>query len=271
MDFDWLSWLKLALRWVHIFASILWVGTTYYFTWLDGRFSALEKEGAKEGTPRQVWMVHSGGFYRVDKTKAFDPAFPLHWFQWEAAITWLSGFVLLGLIYYMGGVMVDESVRELSNGKAIAIGVAVIFGGWGIYDAMMRSPIGRSEKLAAAIGFALLVVLAWGLSQWLSGRAVYMHVGALLGTIMANNVSMRIIPSQKKMVAAVKAGQTPDAALAAGAKLRSKQNTFLAVPTVFLMLSNHFPTLTYGTRYGWVVLCVMVLVGWGAASWIRRA
>ena len=167
--------------------------------------------------------------------------------------------------------MVDESVRELSNGKAIAIGVAVIFGGWGIYDAMMKSPLGRSEKLAAAVGFALLAVLAWGLSQWLSGRAVYMHVGALLGTIMANNVSMRIIPSQKKMVAAVKAGQTPDAALAAVAKLRSKQNTFLAVPTVFLMMSNHFPTLTYGTRYGWAVLCVMVLVGWGAASLIRRA
>lgn len=272
MHFDWQSSLAAAVRWVHIFAGILWVGTTYYFTWLDGRFSALEKEGAKD-TPRQVWMVHSGGFYRVDKTKAFDPAFPLHWFQWEAAITWLSGFVLLGLVYYMGGAMVDESVREISNGKAIIIGLVVIFGGWAIYDAMMRSPIGRSEKRAAAIGFALLVALAWGLWQWLSGRAVYMHVGALFGTIMANNVSMRIIPSQKKMVAAVKAGQTPDAALAAGAKLRSKQNTFLAVPVVFLMMTYHLPpTLTYGSgRFGWVVLCAMVLVGWAAASWIRRA
>src|SRR6185503_3334049 len=140
MSFEWNAWITLAVRWVHIFASILWVGTTYYFTWLDGRFSELEKAGAGEaGAKPQVWMVHSGGFYRVDKTKTFDVAFPLHWFRWEAAITWLSGIVLLGLVYYAGGVMVDETVAELSNGRAVALGIAVLIFGWTIYDLTMSS------------------------------------------------------------------------------------------------------------------------------------
>jgi len=268
MDFDWNSWLILAVRWVHIFASILWVGTTYYFTWLDGRFTELERAGTKDG---RVWMVHSGGFYKVDKSKTFDVGQPLHWFRWEAAITWLSGMVLLALVYWLGGIMVDSSVADITNGRAVAIGAGVVIFGWAIYDGMMQSPLGRSEKAAAVVGFALIALLSWGLSRQLSGRAVYLHVGALFGTIMANNVWMRILPAQRKMVAAVGAGQTPDPALGARAKLRSKQNTFLAVPVVFLMLSNHFPTITYGARYGWVILCAMVLVGWAMASWIRRA
>ena len=268
MDLDWTLWLHLAARWTHIFASILWVGTTFYFTWLDGRFSEQEKAGS---TDPQVWMVHSGGFYKVDKTKIFDVGRPLHWFRWEAITTWTSGMVLLVLVYWAGGVMVDSSVADITNGRAVAIGAGVLIVGWIVYDAMMQSPIGKSEGLAAAIGFALIVLLSWSLSRWLSGRAVYMHIGALFGTIMANNVMQRIIPAQRRMVAAIKEGRTPDAALGARAKLRSKQNTFLAVPVVFLMLSNHFPTATYGSRLGWVVLCAMVLVGWAVARWVRRA
>ncbi len=216
-------------------------------------------------------MVHSGGFYKVAKSKSFDVGRTLHWFQWEAATTWLSGMVLLVLVYWIGGTMVDSSIADIANWKAVTIGVVVIFLGWGVYDGMMKSPIGRSERTAAIVGFALIAALAFTLSRWISGRALFIHVGALFGTIMANNVSMRIIPAQKKMVAAVREGRTPDAGLGASAKLRSKQNTFLAVPVVFLMMSNHFPTLTYGSSWGWAILCAMVLAGWAAASWIRRA
>jgi uncharacterized membrane protein len=268
MDFDWNQWLQLAVRWVHIFSAILWVGTTYYFTWLDGRMTELEKAG--QGSP-QVWMVHSGGFYKVDKTKLWDTSHHLHWFRWEAAITWLSGVFLLVQVYYLGGLMVDASVADISPGLAAGIGLGVLFLGWPIYDGLMKSPLGRSEVAAAVVGFLLVVALSWGLSQYLSGRAVYLHVGALFGTIMANNVWMRILPGQRRMVAAVREGRAPDPTWGAGAKLRSKQNTFLAVPTVFLMTSIHFPTITYGANRAWVVLCAMVLVGWAVARWVRRA
>jgi uncharacterized membrane protein len=271
------AWLIVLVRWVHIFSSILWVGTTYYFTWLDGRFTALEK-GSSDDTESAgyppgpaVWMVHSGGFYRVGKTKGFDQGEPLHWFRWEAALTWMSGLLLLLLVYWLGGVMTDATVADITNGRAVAIGAGVLIVGWTVYDLMMQSPIGRSEVAAATLGYALIVATAFGLSRWLSGRAVYLHVGALFGTIMAANVWMRILPSQRRMVTALREGRTPDAALGARAKLRSKQNTYLAVPVVFLMMSNHFPTLTYGSSHGWVVLCGMVLLGWGAVKWIRRA
>jgi uncharacterized membrane protein len=276
MDLDPRLWLTILLRWTHIFSSILWVGTTYYFTWLDGRFAALERETgsgppAAGAAPHEVWMVHSGGFYRVEKTKLFAREHPLHWFRWEAAITWLSGLTLLVLVYWTGGVMVDISVRELTDGQAIGIAIGVLVVGWTVYDLMMLSPVGRSQPLAATLGFALIAALAWGLSHFLGGRAVYMHVGALFGTIMAANVWMRILPAQRRMAAAVAEGRTPDSALGARAKLRSKQNTFLAVPTVFLMMSNHYPTATYGSDYAWQVLCGVVLLGWAAAAWIRRA
>ena len=268
MDFDFMEWLNLAARWVHVFAGILWVGSTYYFTWLDGRFT--EEETAANPKP-QVWMVHSGGFYVVEKTKVPDLTRHLHWFRWEAATTWLSGIVLLALVYYHGGLMVDASVRDLSDAAAIGIGVAVLFFGWPVYDGLMLSPLGKSDRLAALIFFGLIVLLAWGLSQVLSARAAYMHIGALFGSIMTANVWMRILPAQRRMIAAAREGKQPDAVLSARAKLRSKQNTYLAVPVVFIMISSHYPAATYGNRYGWLVLSAMVLLGWGAAKLIRRA
>jgi uncharacterized membrane protein len=257
------EWLNLAFRWTHVFAGILWVGQTYFFTWLDGRFT--DDEG-------QVWMVHSGGFYVVEKQKV-PSLMPrtLHWFRWEAAFTWITGVVLLTLVYYMGGVMTDDSVSGISTGAAIGIGVATLIAGWAVYDLLGQSPLGRSETAFAAVCFLLVVAVTYGLTHALSGRAAFMHIGAMFGTIMTANVWMRILPAQRKMVAALKAGQPPDAALAARAKLRSKHNTFMAVPVVFLMISNHFPGATYGNRYNWVVLPILVLVGWGAAKLIRRA
>ncbi len=257
------EWLNLIIRWVHIFAGILWVGQTYLFTWFDGRL-------AREAD--QVWMVHSGGFYVVGKQKTPELLRgKLHWFRWEAAITWLSGMGLLILVYYLGGVLVDDSVANISVGAGVAIGLGALLVAWATYDLLAQSPLVKSETRFASVAFVLVVAAAYGLSRLLSARAAYMHVGAMFGTIMAANVWMRILPAQRKMVAALQSGGTPDATLAARAKLRSKHNTFLVVPLVFLMISNHFPTATYGNSYNWEILSVLVLSGWGAAKLIRRA
>lgn len=267
------EWLNLLFRWVHVFAGIMWVGTTYYFTWLDARLTEEEKAAANTGTPATVWMVHSGGFYVVERRKVPDlVSRTLHWFRWEAGTTWLSGFGLLVLVYYLGGgVLVDADVRELSTGVAVAIGIGVILAGGFVYDVMMQTPLARNEKLFAAVAYVLIVILSYGLMQVFSARAAYIHVGAMFGTIMAANVWMHILPAQKKMIAALNEGRKPDDRLAAQAKLRSKQNTFLAVPVVFIMISHHYPGVTYGDRYNWIILSVLILLGWIAARFIRRA
>jgi len=267
------EWLNLILRWTHVFAGIMWVGTTYYFTWLDARLTEEEKAAVNTGNAAQVWMVHSGGFYVVERRKVPDlVSRTLHWFKWEAGTTWLSGFALLIVVYYLGGgALIDHDVRDISLGAAVGIGIAVIVAGWLVYDLLMLSPLGRNEILFAVIAYALIIGIAFSLAQVFSGRAAYIHVGATLGTIMAANVWMRILPAQKKMIAALKEGRKPDERLAAQAKLRSKQNTFMAVPVVFIMISNHFPGVTYGERYNWIILAVLVLAGWIAAKFIRRA
>ena len=267
------EWLNLIVRWIHVFAGIMWVGTTYYFTWLDARLTEEEKAVANTGTPAQIWMVHSGGFYVVEKRKVPDLASrTLHWFRWEAGTTWLSGMALLIILFYLGGgALIDPDVYDISLMTAIGLGIGLLVVGWVIYDLIMISPLGRNEKLVAVIFYALLVATAYGLTLVFTGRAAYIHVGALMGTIMVGNVWMRILPAQKKMIAAINAGQKPDDALSGQAKLRSKQNTFMAVPVVFIMISNHFPGVTYGERYNWVILAVLILVGWGAAKFIRRA
>jgi len=267
------EWLNLILRWIHVFAGIMWVGTTYYFTWLDARLSEEEKAVANTGETARIWMVHSGGFYVVEKRKVPDlVSRTLHWFRWEAGTTWLSGFALLVLVYYVGGgALVDTDVSDISVGAAIGVGIGVLVVGWIVYDLMMLSPLRKNEKVFAVIAYLMIVGVTYGLCRVFSGRAAYIHVGALLGTIMAANVWMRILPAQKKMIAALNAGQKPDDALSAQAKLRSKQNTFMAVPVVFIMISNHFPGVAYGDQYNWAVLAVLILVGWVAAKFIRRA
>jgi uncharacterized membrane protein len=267
------EWLNLLFRWTHVFAGIMWVGTTYYFTWLDARLTEEEKAVANTGVAPQVWMVHSGGFYVVEKRKVPDlVSRTLHRFRWEAATTWLSGFALLVLLYYIGGgVLVDPDVRDISVGTAVALGIGVIIAGGVVYDVMMMSPLGRHEKVFAVVAYVLIVALAFGLTRVFSGRAAYIHVGAIFGTVMAANVWMHILPAQKRMIAALNEGRKPDERLSAQAKLRSKQNTFMAVPVVFIMISNHFPGVSYGERYNWIILSVLILLGWIAAKFIRRA
>jgi len=265
------EWLNLSVRWFHVFAGIMWVGQTYYFTWLDGQFTKLEKRADSHATASKVWMVHSGGFYTVEKQKSLGVApEQVRWFRWEALMTWLAGVILLVLVYYLGDGLIDPDVADISKQAGIAIGVAAMFAGWIIYDLVARSSLGKSEAAFAAFGLVMTAVAAWGLTHIFSGRAAYIHVGAIFGTIMTLNVWMRILPAQRKMIAAAAAGETFDASLGAQAKLRSKHNTFLAVPVVFLMLSSHFPVATYGNHYGWEIMVALVVAGWFAAKLIRE-
>ena len=262
-------WLNLILRWAHVFAAIMWVGTTYYFTWLDARLH--EEAAAGTDEKAQVWMVHSGGFYVVEKEKRPGTR-TLHWFRWEAFMTWLSGFLLLTLMAYLGGGsgIADPDVLDISGRTAILIGIGTLVVGWVVYDLLVQSPLGKNEMLFAAIAYILVVCAIYGLTHMLSGRWAYLHLGAMFGTIMVSNVWMRILPAQKRMIAATKEGREPDQRLAARAKLRSKHNTFMVVPTVFLMISNHYAN-TYGSRYNWIIASVLILLGWAAAKIIRRA
>jgi uncharacterized membrane protein len=260
------EWLNLLIRWMHVFAGILWIGQTYLFSWLDARL----EEATQANPSAQVWMVHSGGFYLVGRQKVPE-LLPqkLHWFKWEAASTWLTGMMLLILVYHAGGLMVDESVSQLSTGSAVALGICLLPVAWVIYDLLWRSPLTRFPLAAASLSFILLVAIAFGLTHLLSGRAAYIHVGAMIGTLMAANVWLRILPAQRQMVAAIQKRMTPDAALAARAKARSKHNTYMVVPLVFIMISNHFPSASYGHEYNWAILGLLVLVGFGAAKVLR--
>jgi len=268
VDFNLSEWLNLIVRWIHVFAGILWIGQTYFFTWLDGRFSEFvdAATGKAEG---HVWMVHSGGFYVVEKQKV-PRMMPqhLHWFRWEAAITWLSGITLLVLVYYLGGLMFNESVEE---NTAILAGVALLVVAWPIYDFLWRSKLAEDEIIGVVISYLLVVAVTLGLMYFMDGRAMYIHVGAMFGTLMTANVWMRILPAQRKMVAALKEGKEVDLKLANQARTRSKHNTFMVMPVVFIMISNHFPTASYGTPYNWQVLSLLILLGWGVAKIVRRA
>ncbi|HEY4641873.1 MAG TPA: urate hydroxylase PuuD [Thermoanaerobaculia bacterium] len=251
MHIDIRDWLNLGLRWFHVFAAIMWVGQTFFFTWLDRRFH----------TEKNVWMVHSGGFYIVDKQKVPELRDQtLHWFKWEAALTWLSGIALLILVYYTGGLM--------PGAKQIGISVAAIIIGWIVYDLMWISPLAKYDVAGAVISYLLLVAAIYGSSRVFESRASWLQIGAMLGTFMAANVWMRILPAQRQLIAATRAGQPADMTLAERAKNRSKHNTFIVLPVVLIMLSSHFPMASEG--YDWRVLSVLVLVGWGVAGVIRR-
>jgi len=265
------EWLNLFVRWFHVFAGIMWVGQTYYFTWLDGQFGKLEKKADSNAATSKVWMVHSGGFYTVEKQKSLGVApEQVQWFRWEALMTWVAGVILLVLVYYLGDGLIDPDVADISKQAGIAIGVASMIAGWIIYDLAARSSLGKSQTAFAGFGLVLTAAAAWGLTHVFSGRAAYIHVGAIFGTIMTLNVWMRILPAQRKMIAAAAAGEKFDSSVGGQAKLRSKHNTFLAIPVVFLMLSNHYPVATYGNHYAWEIMLALIVAGWGAAKLIRE-
>ncbi len=261
---DLYQWIHLLVRWFHVVAGVLWIGQTAFFGWLDTR---MRVEADDEGNER-VWMVHSGGFYLV--TKQVHPKLvprTLHWFRWEAAATWVSGMVLLVQIYYVSGMLVAGGQSSSSAIPWIGLGVLVV--GWLVYDGLWKL-LEHYERVATARSLGLLTAAAFGLAQIMNGRAAYIHVGALMGTVMAANVWMRILPAQRLTVSALEAGEDPDPAPALRAKKRSSHNTFLALPLIFIMLSNHFPTLSYGHRYNWVMLAFFVALGFFARGLMNR-
>jgi uncharacterized membrane protein len=266
------EWSNLILRWIHVLAGIFWIGQTYYFTKLEGRMALDEEAARNSGRLPQVWLVHSGSFSLVEKQSSPKsvPA-KFYWFRWEALITWISGFLLLGLLYYSGGLLLDDSVSSIGMGTGVAIGLGTLFLGFGVYEGLWRSPLGRTPLLAGTICYLLVVALAYGLTHLISGRAAYIHIGALFGTIMAANVWMGILPATRKMLEAIRTGKPIDQKLAERAKGRTIHNTYMTVPLIFLMISNHFPTATYGAEYNWLILSALVLAGAISAKIIYKA
>lgn len=259
MDFDLSEWINLGARWIHVMAAIMWVGQTYFFSWLDHRFPEQLSTNPQDN---QAWMVHSGGFYIVEKQR-IPKLMPstLYWFKWEAATTWITGVVLLAVVYYMGGGLVDPN-GSVSAQQATWVCVGLLAASWPVYELLWRSPIGKNAYVGAAVSFCIIVGVAYGLSHYISGRAAYIHIGAIFGTIMAANVWMRILPAQRAMVKALQNNQQPDLNLGAHAKRCSIHNTYMTIPLVFIMFSNHFPTASYGADYNWILLGGFVLVGW---------
>jgi uncharacterized membrane protein len=245
------DWLHLVLRWFHIIIGIMWIGNSLFFMWLDKSFQNDE-----------LWMVHGGFFYRVEKKKPVPGELPetLHWFKWEATLTWVSGFSLLVVLYYFGGLMLDPNTAKISHGAAVHIGLGTLAGGWLFYDLLWRSPIGKSNLAGSVISLAALIAVAWGLSQIFSGRAAFIHVGALMGTCMVLNVWFHIMPAQKRMLADLKAGKPADFSRGDQAKKRSVHNSYMTFPVIYTMLSNHFST-HYGFDRKWIVLGVVMLAG----------
>ncbi|MBS0558403.1 MAG: urate hydroxylase PuuD [Proteobacteria bacterium] len=270
MDFNIDSWLNLVIRWFHVMAGILWIGTSFFFIWLDNVLQP-EAEGGK-GHVGKAWLFHGGGFYRVDKAIVAPASIldSLHWFKWEAYLTWLSGFALLIVVYWWRAdlYMIDPAVAPLSATQAIGIGLATLVIGWLAYDGVWRALGERAPKLALGISLVLYVAAAYALTHLLSGRAAFMMSGAMLGTIMAANVAMVIMPNQRKMYAAATAGGEADPRLSYQAKRRSTHNNYLTLPVIFMMISNHF-SMTWGHAMNWLILVGMFGVGIGVDHFLN--
>ncbi|HQY06248.1 MAG TPA: urate hydroxylase PuuD [Lacunisphaera sp.] len=266
MDAHYLEFLGMLVRWLHIIAGVAWIGSSFYFIWLDNSLDAPApgSDAAKKGVGGELWAVHGGGFYNPQKYLVAPAALPekLHWFKWEAYTTWLSGTALLVLVYWLkaGTMMIDGNVMALTPLKAAGIGAASMVGSWFIYDLLCRSPLGKREGLLGLVVFVLLGALAWGLSRLLGGRAMFIHVGTAIGTIMAANVFFIIIPGQKRMVAAMRAGQAVNPADGKRAKQRSVHNTYFTLPVLFIMISNHYAS-TYAHACNWAILVLMMAAG----------
>jgi uncharacterized membrane protein len=249
MDANTVEWMNAIFRWMHVVAGVLWIGLLYYFNWINGVFaSKLDAETKQKVLPELLPRA-------------------LYFFRWGAAYTWISGVLLLALVYYHGGTLMTED--DTARGMASLIGVGTFLVGAVIYDLMWKALQGN-QPVGVVVSFVLVIGVMFGLTAMgLSGRAMYIHIGALFGTAMAMNVWMRIWPAQRKIIAAVKNGEKPDPAWGAIAGLRSKHNTYMSVPLIFIMISNHFPGM-FGSDMGIWILAGVIAVGWLFTNWVYK-
>ena len=257
MEAYFLEWLNMFFRWFHVIAGVAWIGASFYFVWLDNSLENPPQWKKDKGIGGDLWAIHGGGFYEVAKYKLGPEKMPenLHWFKWEAYTTWLTGMVMLWIVYYIGAesFLIDSTRMDFTQGQAIAAGMGFIIAGVAVYEAMVRSPLRHNGKVFGLILFAFLIFMSWFAFQIFSARGAYIHVGAILGTIMAGNVFLGIMPAQRALVEAVERGESPDPKYGAFAKLRSTHNNYFTLPIIFIMISNHYP-MTYGHEQGWLVL-----------------
>ncbi len=266
-----LEWLSLLGRWVHLITGIAWIGSSFYFVWLDNHLQKPKDDALRQkGVGGELWAVHGGGFYNAQKYQLAPAALPetLHWFYWEAYSTLLSGLFLLGLLYFVQAevYLIDPAVAGLSKSAAIGIAIAFLAGGWLVYDTLCRTRLALRGLWLASLVSVLLSAAAYALCHLFSGRGAFIVFGAMLGTIMVANVFFVIIPGQREMVRAKQQGREPDPQSGQRGKLRSVHNTYFTLPVLFTMLSNHY-ALTFGARWNWLVLIAMCAAGALIRAW----
>jgi uncharacterized membrane protein len=256
------EWLSFAVRWLHVVTGIAWIGSSFYFVALD--LGLRQRPGMPVGAFGEEWQVHGGGFYHIQKYLVAPAEMPEHltWFKWESYATWLSGFAMLCVVYYAGAdlFLIDPDVLPMSVPTGILLSLATIGVGWVVYDLLCRSPLGKSDTGLMLVLYGVLVFIAWALTHLFTGRAAFLHLGAITATIMSANVFMVIIPNQKIVVADLIAGRKPDPKYGKIAKQRSLHNNYLTLPVLFLMLSNHYP-LAFGTQFNWVIASLVFIIG----------
>lgn len=263
MDAYILDWLSLIFRWLHVITGVAWIGASFYFVWLDNSLQNPPQWKKDKGIKGDLWAIHGGGIYEVAKYRLQPEQMPetLHWFKWEAYTTWITGMILLTIIYYLGAdsYLIDRRVADLTQFQAIAIGLGIIAGSWVVYESLCSSPLAKNGLLISALLIVFATGIAYLLAKLFSGRGAYIHFGAVIGTLMAGNVFRVIIPGQKALVAAIEQGVKPDEKWAIKAKLHSTHNTYLTLPLLFIMISNHYP-MTYDHHCNWLILLAITAI-----------
>lgn len=262
MDFSFHLWLEYLLRFAHLVAGISWIGSSFYFIWLDSSF--LVPESPRKNVEGEVFMVHGGFYYQVEKKKIYPGEIPkiLHWFKWEATFTWITGFLLLIVLYFLRGasLLIDPQVMQLTQWQAIGFSLGVLVVTWLVYDFLWNPDLVKSKKVSGVLSLLFYGAMIYGLTQVFSGRGAFILTGAVFGTAMLLNVWHRILPGQAKMLREAQAGQIPDYSVSLKSKTRSVHNTYFIFPVLFIMLSNHYPAI-YNHGLNWLLLILLSVSG----------